>query len=101
VKDAPERIWARPDYNECWPKRLEEEDVEYTRTDLIQTMIDAAVEEYRDVMAGLSSYLGAGLGDGDTTAEGYDKRIRWGVDYFVKTAVAAALEPTPLDNPNR
>lgn len=31
---APERIWARPDYNECWPKRLEEEDVEYIRADL-------------------------------------------------------------------
>lgn len=31
---APERIWARPDYNECWPKRLEEEDVEYVRADL-------------------------------------------------------------------
>ena len=32
--NAPERIWARPDYNECWPKRLEEEDVEYIRADL-------------------------------------------------------------------
>jgi len=31
---APERIWARPDYNECWLKRLEEEDVEYVRADL-------------------------------------------------------------------
>lgn len=34
MSKAPERIWARPDYNECWHKRLEEEDVEYVRADL-------------------------------------------------------------------
>ena len=34
MSKKPERIWARPDYNECWHKRLEEEDVEYVRADL-------------------------------------------------------------------
>ena len=31
---APERIWAVPEYNECWTKPLEEDDVEYVRADL-------------------------------------------------------------------
>ena len=34
ISKKPERIWARPGYNECWHKRLEEEDVEYVRADL-------------------------------------------------------------------
>lgn len=34
MSKKPERIWSRPDYNECWHKRLEEEDVEYVRADL-------------------------------------------------------------------
>lgn len=36
--------------------------------------------EALNVMAGISSYLGAGLGDDDTTADQYGKRIRWGLD---------------------
>ncbi len=34
MSKKPERIWSRPDYNECWHNRLEEEDVEYVRADL-------------------------------------------------------------------
>ena len=40
-----------------------------------------------DVLAGLSSYLGAGLGDDDTTPEQYDERIRWGIDHQIAVTV--------------
>lgn len=44
---------------------------------------DEAVERVAlDVLAGLSSYLGAGIGDDTTTAQQYDDRIRWGIDHI-------------------
>lgn len=35
-------------------------------------------------LSGLSSYLGAGLGDHTTTAEQYHERIRWGIDHMLR-----------------
>lgn len=35
-----------------------------------------------DILAGLSSFLGAGLGDDSTTPEEYGRRIRWGIDHI-------------------
>ena len=43
------------------------------------------------VLAGLSSYLGTGLGDDDTTAEQFDKRIRWAIDDLTARTRQAAL----------
>jgi hypothetical protein len=41
----------------------------------------ARAEKAEDILSGLSSYLGVGLGDDETTtAEDFDKRIRWGID---------------------
>lgn len=37
-------------------------------------------EDALDVLSSLASYLGVGLGDETTTAEQFDKRIRWGID---------------------
>ena len=48
----PERIWARPDYRECWLKRGEEEDVEYVRADLA----DAQAQEIERLRAALAWY---------------------------------------------
>lgn len=39
------------------------------------------VEGLRAVLSGLSSYLGAGLGDEATTPEQFDQRIRWGIEH--------------------
>jgi len=44
---APAVIWARPDYNECWPERGEEEDVKYIRHDL---HLAAVAEAYQAAM---------------------------------------------------
>ena len=52
--EAPERIWARPDYNECWVKRGEEEDIEYTRADLS----DAKDKRIAELEAKLHLYEG-------------------------------------------
>jgi len=59
--------------------------------------IDAAVAELApaaqareaalSVLSGLSSYLGAGLGDDATTPEQYDDRIRWGIDHQIAVTV--------------
>jgi hypothetical protein len=35
-----------------------------------------------EILANLSSYLGAGIGDDTTTPEEYDRRIRWGIDHI-------------------
>ena len=40
------------------------------------------VEEARDILSALSSYLGAGLGDDKTTLAQFDDRIRWGIDHI-------------------
>lgn len=45
-----------------------------------------------DVLASLSSYLGAGLGDDKTTADQYDMRIRWGIDYQHNAIVRLCAE---------
>lgn len=50
------------------------------------------VRDGMDVLSGLSSYLGAGLGDETTTAEQYDQRIRWALDDMAKNIRAAALK---------
>lgn len=39
-------------------------------------------DEARDVLSGLSSYVGAGLGDDNTPIDDYGKRIRWGIDHM-------------------
>lgn len=41
-------------------------------------------EDYRLVLAHLSAYLGAGFGDENTTADQYDKNIRWGISDHVR-----------------
>ena len=46
-----------------------------------------AREAALSVLSGLSSYLGAGLGNDDTTPEQYDKRIRWGIDHQIAVTV--------------
>lgn len=48
---------------------------------------EAGGVEAREVLSGLSSYLGAGMGEDDTTAEEYEKRIRWGIDYQINATV--------------
>lgn len=50
-------------------------------------------EQLRGVLSGLSSYLGAGLGDDSTTPEQFDARIRWGIEHIgsVHRARAAAV----------
>lgn len=40
------------------------------------------VEQAKDILSGLSSYLGAGLGDDATTLKQFDERIRWGIDHI-------------------
>jgi hypothetical protein len=40
----------------------------------------------RDVLADLSSYVGAGIGDESTTPEQYGERIRWGIDHLCSAA---------------
>lgn len=40
----------------------------------------------RDILSGLSSYVGAGLGDHSTTLEEFDRRIRWGIDHLCSAA---------------
>ncbi len=42
------------------------------------------LEEAMSVLSGLSSCLGAGLGDDATTPDQFDDRIRWGVDFMIK-----------------
>jgi len=52
---------------------------------LVQQAIAAErgeVENARDILSGLSSYLGAGLGDDATTLKQFDERIRWGIDHI-------------------
>lgn len=39
-------------------------------------------ETARDILSNLSSYLGAGMGDDNTTPEQFDARIRWGIDHI-------------------
>lgn len=45
---------------------------------------------FRDAMsslADLSSYVGAGIGDDNTTADEYHERIRWGIDHLVSATI--------------
>lgn len=39
-------------------------------------------DEARDVLSGLALFLGVGMGDETTTADKYDDRIRWGIDFI-------------------
>ena len=55
--------------------------VDVTRAD-----IDAASDAL-DVLSNLYSYLGTGMGDDNTTAEQFDKRIRWGIDHLACVAI--------------
>lgn len=49
---------------------------------------DAAIE----TLSALSSYLGCGLGDEHTTAEQFDARIRWGIDYQTSAILGMIID---------
>ena len=51
---------------------------EATRAEQAERMLAEAV----GVLSHLSSYLGAGMGDDETTIEQFDARIRWGIDFI-------------------
>lgn len=44
--------------------------------------METKLEEARDILSDLSSYLGAGMGDDTTTLKQFDARIRWGIDHI-------------------
>jgi hypothetical protein len=49
--------------------------------------IPSAERQALDVLAGLSSALGAGVGDFSTTAEEYEQRIQWGIEHLVNATI--------------
>ena len=53
-------------------------------------------DDWRDVMSGIASYLGAGLGSDDATAEDLGKRIRWGIDDHVNAAIKMCADVVEL-----
>lgn len=53
----------------------------------IRAAIVSPGDGWRDVLSGLSSYLGAGLGDEGATLEQYDSRIRWGIEHQASAIV--------------
>lgn len=66
----------------------------------ILAALEPAPDLALDVLSGLSSYLGAGIGDDSTTAAEYDKRIRWGIDHQISATVhrcAAVVEELSKD----
>lgn len=69
----------------------ESQDVRLAATTLAAQQ--ARIEAAMDVLSGLSSYLGAGLGDEATTPEQFNERIRWGIEQLgaVHRARAAAI----------
>lgn len=46
----------------------------------------------RDILSSLSSFLGAGMGDDDTTPEQFAQRIRWGVEHQIAAAIQRAAD---------
>jgi len=44
-------------------------------------MTDEEFKDLREELSALSSYLGAGMGDDNTTIPDYIKRIKWGIEY--------------------
>lgn len=44
------------------------------------------------VLSGISSYLGAGMGDENTTPAEFEKRIRWGIDHHVSAIITLAAD---------
>ena len=47
----------------------------------------AQAEDYRDTLSSLASYLGAGMGDEKTTAEQFNDKIRWGIDFIANAQI--------------
>lgn len=46
----------------------------------------------RDILSGLSSFLGAGMGDDTTTAKQFDQRIHWGIEHLESACRNRAAE---------
>lgn len=44
------------------------------------------------VLSSISSYLGAGMGDENTTPDEFEKRIRWGIDHHVSAIITLAAD---------
>ena len=82
------------DYGKVWtPKEVEiPPDAEFVRKAALDAAladsaaVRAELQEARDVLSDMSSYVGAGLGDENTTVEQYDKRIRWGIEHLTNVA---------------
>lgn len=51
---------------------------------------EAERDDAKDELSALSSFVGAGLGDDDTTVEQFAKRIRWGVENMIKSVTTRA-----------
>ena len=50
-------------------------------------MTDEELKDLREELSALCLYLGAGMGDDNTTIPDYIKRIKWGIEYHDKIVV--------------
>lgn len=88
--------------SQCRMQAREYLDPEYTAfMNVVARRLEEGEAQFRDAlssMADLSSYVGAGGGDENTTADEYHERIRWGINHMTEAAAGLQGKTEPFQS---